>query len=92
MRILRLAAIAEAVTLLVLVCIAVPLKHVGGIAQATSIVGPIHGVAFIVFVLALRHALSAGVVEKRDSVRLLIGAMLPFGGIVNERWLARRAA
>jgi hypothetical protein len=28
--------------------------------------------------------------SKRDVTRLLIGAFIPFGGIVNERWLQGR--
>ena len=32
-----------------LVCIAVPLKHTFGVPQATAIMGPIHGVAFVPF-------------------------------------------
>jgi hypothetical protein len=40
---LRQLALAEAATLLALVFVAVPLKHVAGLAEASRVFGPIHG-------------------------------------------------
>ncbi|MBV9561475.1 MAG: DUF3817 domain-containing protein [Bradyrhizobium sp.] len=89
-RAVRLLAIAEALTLLTLIFIAVPLKHIGGIRQATTVLGPVHGLTFLAFCWAAVRAWSEGAIERRDVVRLVIGACLPFGGFVNERWLRRR--
>jgi integral membrane protein len=44
---LRIAGLIEGTTLLVLLLIAVPLKHIGGIPQFVSVMGPLHGAAFI---------------------------------------------
>jgi integral membrane protein len=88
--VLRWLAVIEAVTLLILVLVAVPLKHFAGIAEATRIVGPVHGLAFIAFCWAVIRSSSEGWLSKRDVTRLLIGAFIPFGGIVNERWLQGR--
>ena len=87
---LRLLALAEAATLLVLLFIAVPLKHFAGIPEASRIMGPIHGLTFLAFSWKVVQAWSEGLVASQDAVRLLIGACLPFGGIVNERWLKAR--
>ena len=46
---LRRAAIAEAVTLLALFCVAMPIKYIFGEARVVSVVGPVHGLMFMVF-------------------------------------------
>lgn len=48
-RILRPVAFAEGVTLLALVFIGMPLKHVFGIPEFNLVLGPLHGVVFIAY-------------------------------------------
>ncbi|GGA91284.1 hypothetical protein GCM10011491_19110 [Brucella endophytica] len=91
-RMLRTLALAEAVTLLILLFVAVPLKHLAGMPEATRVMGPIHGLMFLAFSWATIRSLSEGLIVGRDAVRLFIGACLPFGGIVNERWLRGKLA
>ena len=89
---LRYAAFAEAVTLVALVCIAVPLKRIADIPAATSILGPIHGGMFLFFVWIVIRSWAEGLINGLGAGRLLIGAFIPFGGFINERWLSRRFA
>ena len=49
------AAVLEGVTLLVLLGIAVPLKHLAGVPNGVSWVGPVHGVAFMVYPVSYTH-------------------------------------
>ena len=91
-RILRILALAEAATLLALIFIAVPLKYYAGIPEATKIIGPIHGLTFLAFCWAVIQAWANRLITWRDAARLFIGASLPFGGIVNERWLRTKLA
>ncbi len=91
-RALRLLSIAEAVTLLSLLLIAVPLKHLAGIGEVSRILGPIHGLTFLAFLWVIAQAWSEGLIARRDAMRLFIGATLPFGGIINERWLRSKLA
>lgn len=86
-RTLRLLAVAEAATLLGLVFIAVPLKHLAGIGEISRVLGPVHGLTFLAFAWAVIRTWSEGSISGRDAGRLFIGAFMPFGGIVNERWL-----
>jgi len=88
---LRLMALAEAATLLLLVFVAVPLKHLADMPLATRIMGPVHGAAFVAFLWFVTRAWSEGRVDGAGALRLFVGATIPFGGIVNERWLRRRA-
>lgn len=84
---LRIAALAEAITLITLLLIAVPLKHFAGIVEATKIMGPIHGFAFLVFNWAVFQEYAAGNLKKTECSRLICGAFIPFAGFFNERWL-----
>lgn len=92
LRRMRLVSILEATTLLLLVFVAVPLRHLGGVRAATSVVGPIHGLAFLLYVWALIEASAAGGWPRRDVALLLVRAFVPFGGFLNERLLRRREA
>ena len=88
---LRWFAAAEALTLLVLLLVAVPLKHFAGFGYATRVMGPVHGLAFLAFCWAVMRTSAEGWLSKRDVARLLVGAVIPLGGLVNERWLKSRA-
>lgn len=56
LRTLRLASLGEGATLLLLLLIAVPLKRLAGWPTGVSIMGPIHGAAFLLYAaLVLRH-------------------------------------
>ena len=89
-RALRYAAFAEAVSLATLICIAVPLKHAAGFPLATSIVGPVHGAMFLLFVWISVRSWAEGLIDGMGALRLFIGAVIPFAGFFNERWLRRR--
>lgn len=89
---LRYAAIAEAVTLVALVCIAMPLKRMADMPAATSVLGPIHGGMFLFFVWIVIRSWAEGLINGPGAGRLLVGAFIPFGGFINERWLSRQFA
>lgn len=89
---LRYSAIAEALTLLALVFVAVPLKYGAGIPFATKFMGPVHGLTFLFFLWSVARTWAEGLINWKAALRLFIGAMIPFGGIVNERWLRCQSA
>lgn len=86
---LRLAALFEAITLATLICVAVPLKRFAEFPAATAIVGPVHGIAFLFLVWITIRSWAEGLIDGWGSGRLILGAVIPFAGFVNERWLAR---
>jgi len=55
---LRRWAWIEGTSLLVLVLVGMPLRHLAGIHCATQIVGTAHGIAFLFFINALTRATS----------------------------------
>lgn len=78
---LRMASLSEGTTLLLLLFIAVPLKHLASWPTGVSVMGPIHGAAFLLYAtLVLRNA-SAGHLNTRETVRLLVAAFVPFGAL-----------
>ncbi|HXT09327.1 MAG TPA: DUF3817 domain-containing protein [Roseiarcus sp.] len=85
---LRLASIVEALTLLTLVGVAVPLKHLWGFPQAVAVMGPVHGLAFLTFGWLLMQTAAAGDWPRAEIVRAAALACAPFGGLINERRFA----
>ena len=92
LRRMRAISLIEGTTLLLLVLVAVPLKHVAGLPMATRIMGPIHGLAFLTYVWMLLQLLSGGGWSRAETARLVIAALIPCGTFINERALARRQA
>ena len=90
LRRMRAVSLVEGTTLVVLVFVAVPLRHLAGFRLATSLMGPIHGMAFMLYLWMLIETISGGAWSKREIARLLIAAVVPFGAFVNERSLRRR--
>ena len=85
----RITALAEATSFLALL-VATYVKYGHDEPIGVEILGPIHGLLFIVYVvLALSLASRAGW-GTRTTVMVLVGAVLPFGGYVVDRWLARQ--
>jgi integral membrane protein len=87
---MRAISLIEGSTLLLLVLVAVPLKHLAGLAVATRIMGPIHGLAFLAYIWMLIQLVSSGGWSRSEVSRLAVAAFVPFGGFVNARALSRR--
>ena len=92
LRRMRAVSVLEGTTLLLLLGIAVPLKHLAGFPIATSIMGPVHGIAFVLYFWMLIQTVSGGGWTRSETPRMVFAAFIPFGAFVNERALARRQA
>ena len=92
LRRLRLAALAEGVTLLLLVLIAVPVKHLFGLAAATQVLGPVHGLAFIGYAWMLLATVAGGSWRPGEILRLMAAAFVPFGALHSTALLQRKEA
>ncbi len=87
---LRLASFAEATTLLILLLIAVPLKHAFGYSLATRVMGPVHGAAFMAYAWSLIATVSGGGWRRSEIARMGLAAFVPFGGYLNAGLLQRK--
>jgi integral membrane protein len=82
----KLVALIEATTFLLLL-VASYVKRVNDQPLGVEILGPIHGLLFIAYVvMALAVREHAGWTGKQ-TLLILIGAVVPFGGYVVDRWI-----
>lgn len=86
---LRIAAWLEGLTLLILLFIAVPLKHLAGHAGVVSAMGPVHGVAFLFYLWQLTSASRQGHWPVGRLFGFFVCAFIPFGFLLSLRALGR---
>jgi integral membrane protein len=89
---LRVFCLIEAFTLLALVLVAVPLKHLASQPLGVSVMGPVHGLAFLSFCWRLAQSAAAKDIDASAAWRLLIAALVPFGGLYSWAALRRGSA
>ena len=90
LRRLELASMVEATTLLLLVAVATPLKHLAGLPGFARIMGPAHGLAFLFYLWTVVQTVAAGRWTRGEIARLALVAFIPFAGFLNGTWLRRR--
>ena len=82
LRALRGASLAEGATLLVLLLVAVPLKRMADVPMAVSVMGPIHGLAFLIYSAMVLQALFTRLITPFETARLMVAAFIPFGAFM----------
>lgn len=87
---LRRLAWAEGVSLLVLVGVAMPLKYAAGLPEATRLVGPLHGMLFVLYVAAVLDAFGTRRLSGRGAALAIAAAAVPGGTFVLAARLGRR--
>ena len=90
-RTLRYVALLEATSFLALL-VATYLKHTKDSPAGVEILGPVHGALFIAYVLITLNVRGPAGWSNRTTLGVLLGAVLPFGGFVVDRWLAKNPA
>ncbi|CAN5433590.1 DUF3817 domain-containing protein [soil metagenome] len=89
---LRWIGIAEGISFLILLFVAMPLKYLGGIPEAVKYTGWMHGILFIMYIYAL---ISVYIDYKWTIKRTAIGfiaSLLPFGTFVLDKQLKQDEA
>lgn len=79
---------AEAVSFLLLVGVAMPLKYLAGRPIAVSVVGAIHGGLFVLFCAALLRTLLVARWPFLRAAVIFVASLLPFGPFVVDRRMA----
>ena len=88
---LRTLSLIEGTSTLLLFLVAMPLKYMAGMPLVVTIFGSIHGLLFIGLVALFLIGLGAVPIPRRLAIAGVIGAVVPFGPFVVERWLKRFA-
>ena len=89
---LRVVGIAEGISFLALLGIAMPLKYMAGMPMAVRIVGSLHGALFVLYAMVLLIAWLDRGWSFGKAVALFFASVVPFGPFIAERSLAREAA
>lgn len=85
----RRIAIAEGISFLVLLLIAMPLKYLAHLPIAVTIAGSIHGILFITFmILSLEYKSNAGK-DLKWFTSAFVASILPFGTFVLDKSLKK---
>jgi len=75
----------EGYSYLLLLFVAMPMKYLLGIAIATKIVGMIHGILFIAFLILLVKAWEDAKWPIKDSIIFFIASLIPFGTFFTKK-------
>ena len=88
----RIAALLEGWSYLILLLIAMPLKYAAGLPLAVRIVGSVHGLLFLTFIMALYRVILERNWPLRRALRGFLYSLTPFGAFVFDRSLVREIA
>lgn len=86
---MRYIALAEATSFIALL-IASAVKRTGGSELGVQILGPIHGLLFIAYVVIALNLRPRVGWSGKTTFWVLVGAVIPFGGYVVDWWLLRQ--
>ena len=81
--------IAEGISFLVLLFIAMPLKYIADMPMPVRIVGMIHGILFIMFAMTLLQATLEYNWKIKKALTAFLLSFLPFGTFFLERVLKK---
>lgn len=82
---LRMVALTEGVSFLLLLGVAMPMKYLAGIPEAVTVVGWVHGLLFVVLCYLLLKVTLEDRWPITRSAMVFIAALLPFGPFVIDR-------
>lgn len=86
---LRLLGHIEGVSTLVLFGVAMPLKYLYAMPLAVTVAGSLHGLLFMALVAVNAIAIDRVPIGTRLCAAGVVGAVIPFGPFVVDRWLRR---
>ncbi|MDR6224475.1 DUF3817 domain-containing protein [Desmospora profundinema] len=85
----RIISLIEGISFLLLLGIAMPMKYLADIPMAVTVVGWIHGVLFILYMVALAHVTFTDRWPFKRVAGAVIASVLPFGPFVFDTRLKR---
>ena len=85
LRFFRIVGLFEALSFLILLGIAMPLKYMGGLPEATKHIGMAHGLLFLAYVILASQIAAHDRWPFKQLFMAYIAAVLPFGTIVFDR-------
>lgn len=87
---LRLSALLEGISFLVLLGIAMPLKYLAGMPEPVTVIGWAHGLLFVWYIGSVLMARSEYNLRLKHTAIALAGSVLPFGTFYADNKLFKR--
>ena len=85
----RLAAVSEGTSFIVLLFIAMPLKYLADMPEAVTYVGWVHGLLFVLYILALITVKFSLDWSYKKAFLAFLASLLPFATFVLDKKLRR---
>ena len=82
---LRMAGITEGISFLLLLFIAMPLKYLADLPEAVKFTGWVHGLLFILYLMALVNVKFSLDWPLRKVMIAFLASLIPFGTLVLDR-------
>jgi integral membrane protein len=86
---LRITGIAEGISFVTLLFIAMPIKYLAGNPQVVLYVGWIHGLLFLLYILALLNVKINLEWNFRKTIIAFLASLIPFGTFILDKSLRR---
>jgi len=84
---LRIAGFLEGISLLILLLVAMPFKYLAGLPQMVQVVGMIHGLLFIMYIIYLIQVKIEYQWDNKKTGLSVLLAFVPFGTFyADKKW------
>lgn len=87
---LRLSALLEGISFLILLGIAMPLKYMADVPEPVTIIGWAHGLLFVWYIASVLIARSEYNLGLKNTAIALAGSVLPFGTFYADNKVFKR--
>jgi integral membrane protein len=87
LKLLATLSVMQGASFIILLGVAVPLKHLGGYAIGVTVMGAVHGALWLCYMWMLLAMMTLKMWTKAETARLMLSTLLPFGGFATARWL-----
>ncbi|MDH3323349.1 MAG: DUF3817 domain-containing protein [Flavobacteriaceae bacterium] len=81
----KVISILEALSFLILLCIAMPLKYIWDMPKMVQVIGMVHGILFILYVIGAYFMYQKLNWELKTLFVVMVCSVLPFGPFYTER-------
>jgi integral membrane protein len=89
-RVFRMIALAEGISFLTLLFMAMPMKYFMGMPEVVRVVGSIHGLLFVLYVGQLARVHFAQRWPFTFSLYALLASVIPFGTFILDKQLRKK--
>lgn len=88
LKLLATLSVTQATTFVVLLGVAVPVKYVAGYGAGVTLIGALHGVAWLLYMWMVLAMMTLKMWNRGQILRLVFSSVLPFGGFATALWIS----